>query len=583
MAIQSKAQTESPNQTVPEEELITESVELNEEISIHIMNKINIYDFLNDVELSSFMLNDNQRKALIEHLKNTGNLIDLLELQSLVDFDYNTYLSLVKIIKIQSSSKIKTEHYLKIQHRSIHQNYLEEKAIGSPWGIYQQIQIQFTQGTKIGLAREFDVGENTKHGLLNSYDHYAWYVHHKTQKMEITVGHFQVFYGLGLLLGQGFSGAFGQGGINNIVQNRWKGIANQIEYNTLSGAYLQKRFLNFSFNIGISHQSVDSINSFGIHRLESQQNAKNKASEKLIIGAIDYTHRQFKSSVLYLLNQVNKEHSFSFSNQLFLGTSTLFSELAIQATDVAYSLGLSRLINKNLQLSLSFSSYNDGYKSVYASNTVQGITKNNKNGFVFHLTYQTPSKWNINLTHKAIIKNFTANKTLGTSSENSENIRLDRNINNQIRLSTNLYTRVREQEGNETSESTVRIREARTRIGIDHSLNDLFQQHLYYYRSQQHSHHSNAITYQIIYKSRWLKASYVLSLHEINKETPVYISTSSLIQGRITQAVYENGSMQQWAISTKINRIIVQVQLIQLNKVMTDVEERKLMLSLKYP
>ncbi len=69
MAIQSKAQTESPNQTVPEEELITESVELNEEISIHIMNKINIYDFLNDVELSSFMLNDNQRKALIEHKK----------------------------------------------------------------------------------------------------------------------------------------------------------------------------------------------------------------------------------------------------------------------------------------------------------------------------------------------------------------------------------------------------------------------------------------------------------------------------------------------------------------------------------
>ncbi len=583
ISIRSYAQTESVDQPIHVEEVITESVELNEEMNIHFMNKLSIEDFLNDVELSSFIINEKQRNALKQHLLNTGSLVDLLELQSLAEFDYSTYTALLKMIKIQQSNTIKTKQFLKIQQRSIRQNYLDEKTLGSRWGMYQQIQLQLKQGTNIGWAREFDVGENTSNSLLNKYDHYAWYINHKTRNMEINVGNFQIYYGLGMLLGQGFSGAFGQGGINNIIQNRWKGIANQIEYNTFSGAYVIKRINNFNIGFGISRQSIDSVNTFGIHRLESQLKSKNAASEKVSISAIDYTRRKYKSSLLLLRNHISKKSALSLSNQLFLGSSTLFSELILQSKKLVYTVGLSRLINKNLQLSLSFTSFNDTYKGEYAATAIQGITNSNKHGFIVHVNYQTANKWVINFTHKATFKELNYEKSLGTSADHSENIRLDRNFRNKIKMNLVLFTKMKEQEGDKQKEFTVRMREYRTRTGIGYTINEKFYHDIFYYRSIVNTIHSSAITYQIIYKSSWLKCSYLLSLQEINNSVPLYISSTSLIQGRNTQAVFENGSLQQWALSVKINRINIQLQLTQLNKVKSEEEQRKLMLSLKYP
>ncbi len=100
ISIRSYAQTESVDQPIHAEEVITESVELNEEMNIHFMNKLSIEDFLNDVELSSFIINEKQRNALKQHLLNTGSLVDLLELQSLAEFDYGAYIALLKMIKI---------------------------------------------------------------------------------------------------------------------------------------------------------------------------------------------------------------------------------------------------------------------------------------------------------------------------------------------------------------------------------------------------------------------------------------------------------------------------------------------------
>lgn len=580
---QLKAQTDSLELTIIDEELSTESIEINEEKSIQLMNKLSLEEFLSDVELCSFILKESQRNSILEHIKNTGDVLDLLELQSLADIDYSVYLSLVKIIKIHQSSKLKTDAFVRIIQRSIHQNNVDEDALGSKWGMYQQAQIQFKQGTKIGLAREFDVGENTSKSIINKYDHYAWYINHKTRNMEMNLGNFQVYHGLGLIIGQGFSGAFGQGGINNIVQNRWKPTANQIEYNTFSGAYISKRFKNISLSLGISHQPVDSTNTFGIHRTESQVKAKNKATEKIVISTVEYSARKFRSSMLYLKNKSANTHSFSTCNQLFLGSTTLFSELAFQSTNITYSIGLSRLFNKYLQLSISYTSFHKSFDSEYGANTVQGITKSNKNGFVLHITYLSPSKWNINITHKSALKDFTNNKTLGTSSEVSENLRIYRSFRNKLKWSLLFYTKLKEQEGDESLDVAKQVREYRAGSGISYSLNERVQQDLFYYRSHVNTIRSDALAYQLIIKTRLLKCSYALSLHEINQGVPLYISSASIIQGRITQAIYEKGSMQQWGISLKVNVFTIQLQFLKLSKIVSEEQQNKLLLQIKYP
>lgn len=580
---QLKAQTDSMELYVIAEELNTESIEINEEKSIQFMNKISLEEFLSDEELCSFILKESQRNSILEHIKNTGDVLDLLELQSLADIDYSVYLSLVKIIKIYQSSKLKTDAFVKIIQRSIHQKNVVEDALGSDWGMYQQAQIQFKQGTKIGLAREFDVGENTSKSIINKFDHYAWYINHKTRNMEMNLGNYQVYHGLGLLIGQGFSGAFGNGGINNIVQNRWKATANQIEYNIFSGAYVSKRLKNLSMSLGFSNQSVDSINTFGIHRTENQINAKNKATEKIVLSTIEYSNRKLSTNLLYLNNSSANTHSFSTSNQLFIGSTTLFSELAFQSTNIAYSIGLSRLFNKYLQLTISYTSFQKSFDSEYGSNAVQGITKSNKNGFVLHVSYLSPRKWNINITHKSIIKNFANNKDLGTSSEVSENLRIDKIFRNKIKWSLLFYTKLKEQEGDESLDVTEQIREYRARTGISYSLNERVQQDLCYYRSHVNTIHSGALAYQLIIKTRLIKCTYALSMHEVNKGVPLYISNASIIQGRTTQAIYEKGSLQQWGISLKVNVFTIQLQYQKLSKIVSEEQQNKLLLQIKYP
>ncbi len=578
-----KAQTDSTEQSILIEELSTESLEINEEKNVLLMNKLNLIEFLNDIELYSMILKESQRNSILEHIKNTGNVIDLLELQSITDIDYSIYLSLIKIINIQQSSQLITDKYVKVLQRSTHQNNHEEEIIGSHWGMYQQVQIQGKQGIKIGLAREFDVGENTSKSVLNKYDHYAWFINYKTRKMELNIGNFQIYQGLGLLLGQGFSGGFGQGGINNIIQNRWKPTANQIEYNTFSGIYLNKKFKYMNINLGISKQRIDSINTFGIHRTESQLKSKNTASENLFLSSIDYSNRKYKASLFYLNNRIAKTHSISISNQLFLGSTTLFSELALHTSKMAYSVGLNRLINKFLQFNLSYTTYINSYDSEYASNTVQGITSSNINGLIFHMSYQPSSKWNINLTHKITSKDLIKNKSLGTSSDISDNLRIDKNIRNKLKWSMLLTIKNKEQEGKESFDFTERIKEYRTRNGINYSLNEKVQQDLFYYRCRVKSMISNAITYQLIIKTRIVKCAYVLSLHEINQGVPLYISSASLIQGRVTQAIYESGSMQQWSIGLNLNLFTIQLQYLKLNKVISNDLQNKLLLQIKYP
>lgn len=577
------AQIEVTEASTLAEELTTESIEINEEINIKFMNKLSLEEFLSDIELSSSILNENQKTALLNHIKNTGDIIDLLELQSLPEFNYSIYQSLLSFIKIQKSNKIKTDEYIKITNRSLHQNDIDKNSLGSHWGMYQQVTCQFKQGTKIGLAREFDVGENTSKSILNQYDHYAWFINHKKRNMELNLGNFQVFHGLGLLVGQGFSGAFGQGGINNIVQNRWRGLANQLEYNTFSGAYLIQQVSNFRLSFGFSLQSIDSSNTFGIHRTESQRNAKDKIKEKLFLSSIDYNTRKIKTSILLLSSIQTKVPSISISKQFFLGSTTLFSELAIKKTSFAYSIGFSRIINKYVQLHLAYTSFNPTYESEYAIHTVQGITKSNRNGIIFHINYLSQRKWNILLTYKATSKEFANNKSLGTNSDVSNNLRIDKTFRSKNKWSMLFYTRNKEIEGNENNEFTKNDREYRARTGMTYFINDRVQQDLFYYQSRVNKIHSSALAYQLSIKTRLIKCTYAISLQEINKGVPIYISNLSLIQGRMTQAVYEDGSMQQWGLSIQANRFSIQFQYVQLSKIPSKEQQNKLLIQIKYP
>lgn len=256
-----------------DEELTTETDEENEELRQKLSSKISFLEFINDNSIYSLFITKEQHQKLLEHIESTGNLKSLLELQSTGFFTYREYVNLQQIIEIQDEEIISSKNEVKITSRGSYMSNLTDKYIGGHWGNYQQVKLSLINNTKIGLSREVDIGED--YNILFP-DHEAYFVYKKWKNNELSIGNYQVFQGFGLLIGQGFSASFGNGGISNSAQQRWIPNANQTEINTFHGMFYRKHIKYRTFSIGLSTQNIDNGTPTGLHRTSTEINKKNK-------------------------------------------------------------------------------------------------------------------------------------------------------------------------------------------------------------------------------------------------------------------------------------------------------------------
>lgn len=527
------------NQSI-DEELTTESDEVIEEFRQKISSKISFIEFLNDNSIYSLFITEEQHQKLMEHIENTGRLKSLLELQSTGLFTYREYINLLQIIDIQDEDITSTKNTINITSRG---NYISnpiEQYIGGHWGNYQQVKINLQNNYKFAWAREVDIGEDNN---LLFPDHEAFYVYKKWTKNEINIGNYQVFQGLGLLIGQGFSASFGYGGISNLVQHRWTPNASQTEINTFQGTYYRKHFKCSTLSIGLSIQNIDFGAPTGLHRTTSELSKKNKSKESILLCAYEFNKRSFQNKAIIIYDRIVNKTGLSNSMQAYYRNCVFFSEISYFNSKIASSVGMMILISKDIPLSIAYTNFENEYTTPWKSNTNQGFSKNDGNGI--NINIHLPIYRRIQLDYSYRFNTITDIKEeYNNSNKYYHALRIDYSINKNIRLSN---VNIAQYENDLTSG-------IRSKISIKLNTNERVKQQYQFYLNKNNAEISNAIAYDIVYRNKKIQAIYSLALFNIKPSSVIYFQVENILIAKQNIGIYDTGRLQCFGFQYKLNK-----------------------------
>lgn len=232
---------------------------------------------LQQVDVIGQLLSAKQIAQLQEHLGNTGEMLDLYELQSLDEFSYVDLQRLAAWVTIKNERIEKSQ--VQIKHRSIYASRADRQYSAQPFSHYQQIRytgIQF----RFGLAREIDMGEAFARPMR--FDHHAAFVEHIGQKSHSIVGNFKKFQGQGLLLAQGFSRTNLRSNRIQLNPGNWaSGMADNTEYNYFQGIYHQQSLASgLRVEAYYSNLAIDKGNT-GLHRTATERRNANSIRQEV--------------------------------------------------------------------------------------------------------------------------------------------------------------------------------------------------------------------------------------------------------------------------------------------------------------
>lgn len=553
-----------------QDEIATESREENEEILQKLTSKISIKEFLSDATIYLNFITEIQRNDLNEHINNTGNMVDLLELQSISTFTLHDFRRLLTIIKMESADYSDTQQKYQFASRHIFQSEQDKNHLGGHWAGYQQLKITLSNSLKMGYSREQDIGE-INNGIIA--DHQSIYITKQWKQVELNVGRYQVYQGFGLLVGQGYSTSFGAGGINNLVQHSLRGNANQTETNIMSGLYLISRRKKFSYTVAYSTQHIDEGTPTGYHRTLSEINKKDKKLEEIVLMGFEQNGRLFRSKYLGVIDVQNNTMGISIGLQNYFRNTIEFIELAHYNSTTAYTMGILLLIARDVQLNLSHTHFENKYKTPWQSYTIQGFSEHDGDGFAINLGVPFRKKWVLNYTYKMNTKTVLEEANYGQNSGFYHSIKLDKNLTRNTKLKNIVLL-----QKNSTESSTIRVRSQLSTI-----YNEQLQYEYLFYLNTNKYQYSKALTISLKYKINYLKCTYSLAFLQISQSLPIYLTIDNIIQSRQTIGVYATGIIQTAGIHFKLNRNIQSGMFIQYrSKGINHSSSYKLMFSFKY-
>lgn len=552
-----------------DEELTTESDEVNEEIRQKFTSKISFIEFINDNSIYSLFISEEQHQKLLEHIENTGNLKSLLELQSTGFFTYREYVILQQFIEIQDEEITSTKNAIKITSRGNYTSIKTDQHIGGQWGNYQQIKINLQNNYKIGLAREVDIGEDNN---ILFPDHEALFINKKWRKNEISIGDYQVFHGLGLLIGQGFSASFGNGGISNSIQHRWTPNANQTEINTFRGIFVRKGFKHNTFSLGLSIQNKDLGTPTGLHRTTSEIDKKNKNKEGILIWAYEYNSRSFQNKTLVIYDRIGSNSGISNSIQAYYRNCVFFSEIANFNSKIASSVGMMIMISKDIPISLAYTNFENEYASPWKSYTNQGFSINDGAGININIHLPIYKRIQLDYSYRYNTKT-DLDKDYFKSSKYYHAIRFEYFVNKNIQFSNVNIA----QYDNDLNANI------RSKISIKLNSNERFKQLYQFYLNSNSADISNAIAYHIVYRNKNIQAIYSIALFNIKPSLAIYFQIDNILISKQNVGIYDTGRLQCFGLQYKLNRRFNLGMFIQHSNNTTDLEKSsKLLYTLNF-
>lgn len=522
-----------------------------EEFLNNIKGKMSIVEFIKDPNIYLQFISEVQRTEIKEHIEQTGELLDLLELQTLQSINFNDYQKLSAVIDVGKASYFSPKNKsIRYQNRWAYQSKRDDQNYKNTWGRYEVLKVDYKQ-FKLGLARELDLGEEVhSQYILGQYDHLASYLNYKTKHAELNIGTYQVFQGMGLLVGQGYNRTFGSGGIQNISQQRLLGSANQSEYNTFKGVYLKRSWTKFHLAVAYSHQKIDSGTQTGYHRTPTELARKDKLTESVFLLGISKLNRKYAQHVLVLKEIEAKPLGLSYANHYYWRNTVSFAEISNYKNRTAITLGAEFVFIKQMQLSVAYTHYEAGYESAWMSRTVQTISLSKEKGIVFCVLL--PLKRSINLQYNYRFSTNENNNHSGKNNYSTHTIRLDKTLNKDIVSSLTLFIQNNNIDGDNEEESYSKESLLKSRLTLQLNNKEAFSQEYHLYIHSNFQSESKAILYQLKYKTKKAKYLYSIAYYNVLDNIEIYLTFTDIIRNRNTQAVYSSGMRQSFGIEHKI-------------------------------
>lgn len=395
----------------------------------------------NKEELNGLLfLSPLQVSNLFYHIKINGKLIDILELQSIPEFDNTTIQRLMSFVTIKPSDlvdKLSLKNIKIFGHNDLILRYgqiLEQakgytdlagsKYIGDPARVLLRYKFNYSNRISAALILEKDAGEKflsgqKKHPFDYQSAHFALLNTGRFRK--IILGDYTMQFGQGLTLWSGF--AFGKAPDVTSVAKKDVGLkpyTSTNEYSFFRGAattfnllknidlttFISFRKLDASLSINEQSEEVlSTINETGLHRTAAEILNQNSIEQKvyggviqyqsnnLSIGAISYQtnfNKAFVTSYPYTLynftgkslTNVGLHYSYTFKNFYFFGeTANSFNSGLATVNGALISL------TPKISVVLLQRNYQTNYHNFFNQATAESSKATNEKGFYTGLNF----------------------------------------------------------------------------------------------------------------------------------------------------------------------------------------------------
>lgn len=444
------------------EQLESEEIDLTnviEQLNYYFDRPLNLNNATTEELKSLELLTDIQINDLILHIKQTGKLISIYELQSLKYWDLQT-IQLVRPF-VQVDDKLDQLHvslkealkFGKFEVFLRYQTVPEPKSgyekvpdsvkllsnkyyYGNADRYYTRLRYSYRTNLSVGITAEKDPGEQFFRGTQkNGFDFYSMHAYYKGGKYlkGIALGDYQIQIGQGLNFWSGY--AFGKtADVTNIKKNAQalKPYTSVDENRFMRGAAIDLGYKSFALTLFGSYKKVDasvmsdslyddiefvsSLNVSGFHRTTSEIAKKNNLIETVGGGNLRYAKRNLTLGLAGVYQGYNKDYTkdlqlynqFDFRGKTNTSISGDYSyvwrnvNLFGEASRSGYSgqtallQGLIFALDSKASLSILYRNYARGYQTFYNTGFSEGSNTQNESGLYVGLKVRMNSAWSIN-------------------------------------------------------------------------------------------------------------------------------------------------------------------------------------------
>lgn len=423
--------------------------ELTERLSKYKRVPLNLNKATKEELKELFFLSPIQINNLLNHIKNTGKLLEIYELQSIHAFDLETIKLLLNFATINPSSSFENLSLKKLANFGIHDYMLrysrvlkpqkgftidknsdQSKYLGSQDRLFSRYRFDYRDNIRFSLNMEKDAGEYLWHSKNGAdFISASLYLKDIGRFKKIVVGDYSLQFGQALSLWSGLS--FGKGAdITTLVKQDiglrpytsvneyafFKGIATQVNIGNLDFTpFISYRKLDSSSDLDENQNlGINSLQQSGLHRTPNELANRKSVSQLVYGGNIEFESSSFSLGFNAYQTRFNAPFVLQPEPYKFFDfTGKSLTNMGIHYTksfrnfyffgEAAHSLNSGfAFINgamASLSDNLSFVALQRNYQKNYHSFFNQGISENtnayNENGFYLGFNYKYGKKYNL--------------------------------------------------------------------------------------------------------------------------------------------------------------------------------------------